>query len=378
MPSDLAAEAARLGLPAVAVCDRDGVYGAPRFYSAAREHGLRAIVGCELTLHDGTALPLLVANRTGYQNLCQLISLTKQTERPNPAHNRERKRPCFATYDELAAHAEGLIALTGDAEGPLLSAYHTGGPAAVSAALAPLQRIFGPDRLFVEVQRHRVRGEERTVSFLRDLAAASGLPLLATGGVTHATRDRRTVTDVFTCLRHHTTLDGAGRLLAPNAERHLHAPRVMAQRFADLPQALTNTQRLARGIEEGIANSILIKVNQIGSLTETLEAVGMATAARYSSVMSHRSGETEDTTICDLAVATNCGQIKTGAPARSDRVAKYNQLIRIEEHLGEAARYAGRSSLAHGSGTACARSSSRCRRTTWTGSRAWWRGPGSA
>ncbi len=115
---------------------------------------------------------------------------------------------------------------------------------------------------------------------------------------------------------------------------------------------VTNTERLARGIATNTANSILIKVNQIGSLTETLEAVGMATAARYSSVMSHRSGETEDTTISDLAVATNCGQIKTGAPARSDRVAKYNQLLRIEEHLGEAARYAGRGSLAHSSGTA--------------------------
>ena len=109
---------------------------------------------------------------------------------------------------------------------------------------------------------------------------------------------------------------------------------------------VTNTERLGRGIAAGVANSILVKVNQIGSLTETLDAVGMATAARYSSVMSHRSGETEDTTIADLAVATNCGQIKTGAPARSDRVAKYNQLLRIEEELGEAAAYAGATRLA--------------------------------
>lgn len=104
---------------------------------------------------------------------------------------------------------------------------------------------------------------------------------------------------------------------------------------------VTNTERLGRGIRDGIANSILIKVNQIGSLTETLDAVAMAGRASYTSVMSHRSGETEDTTIADLAVATNCGQIKTGAPARSDRVAKYNQLLRIEEDLGEAARYPG-------------------------------------
>jgi enolase len=105
---------------------------------------------------------------------------------------------------------------------------------------------------------------------------------------------------------------------------------------------VTNPKRLARGIEQGIGNSILVKVNQIGTLSETLEAVNAAHRAGYTSVMSHRSGETEDTTIADLAVATNCGQIKTGSLARSDRLAKYNQLIRIEEELGSAAKYAGR------------------------------------
>jgi enolase len=105
---------------------------------------------------------------------------------------------------------------------------------------------------------------------------------------------------------------------------------------------VTNTERLKRGIEAGVANSILIKVNQIGTLTETLEAIGMAREAGYTAVMSHRSGETEDVTIADLAVATGCGQIKTGAPSRSDRVAKYNQLLRIEEQLGAAAEFPGR------------------------------------
>ena len=109
---------------------------------------------------------------------------------------------------------------------------------------------------------------------------------------------------------------------------------------------VTNSERLARGIDAGVANSILVKVNQIGPLTETLEAVELATRNRYTSVMSHRSGETEDVTIADLAVATNCGQIKTGAPARSDRVAKYNQLLRIEEQLGESAVYRGAAALA--------------------------------
>ncbi|HTR85118.1 MAG TPA: phosphopyruvate hydratase [Reyranella sp.] len=109
---------------------------------------------------------------------------------------------------------------------------------------------------------------------------------------------------------------------------------------------VTNPKRLARGIEGGFANSLLVKVNQIGTLSETLEAVSMAQRARYTAVMSHRSGETEDSTIADLAVATNCGQIKTGSLARSDRLAKYNQLIRIEEELGSSARYAGRSAFA--------------------------------
>jgi enolase len=106
---------------------------------------------------------------------------------------------------------------------------------------------------------------------------------------------------------------------------------------------VTNTERLRRGIESGVANSILVKVNQIGTLTETLDAIGMAREAGYTAVMSHRSGETEDVTIADLAVATGCGQIKTGAPSRSDRVAKYNQLLRIEEQLGPDASFPGRS-----------------------------------
>ncbi|HVE87643.1 MAG TPA: phosphopyruvate hydratase [Myxococcales bacterium] len=111
---------------------------------------------------------------------------------------------------------------------------------------------------------------------------------------------------------------------------------------------VTNVERLGRGIQAGVANSILVKVNQIGTLTETLDAVRMAHRAGYTSVMSHRSGETEDTTIADLAVACDCGQIKTGSASRSDRIAKYNQLLRIEEELGSAARYGGRAALARG------------------------------
>ncbi len=105
---------------------------------------------------------------------------------------------------------------------------------------------------------------------------------------------------------------------------------------------MTNPERLERGIDNDTANSLLVKVNQIGTLTETLDAVALAQTNGYTTMISHRSGETEDTTIADLAVATNAGQIKAGAPARSERVAKYNQLLRIEEQLGDAARYAGK------------------------------------
>ncbi len=105
---------------------------------------------------------------------------------------------------------------------------------------------------------------------------------------------------------------------------------------------VTNVERLSDGIAKGVANSILIKVNQIGTLTETLDAIQMANRAGYTAIVSHRSGETEDATIADIAVATNAGQIKTGAPSRTDRVAKYNQLLRIEEELGDAAIYLGK------------------------------------
>jgi len=123
----------------------------------------------------------------------------------------------------------------------------------------------------------------------------------------------------------------------------IHATNAIGDRVQLVGDDLfvTNPERLARGIAEGAANSLLVKVNQIGSLTETLDAVAMATRNGYTSMMSHRSGETEDTTIADLAVAVNCGQIKTGAPARSERVAKYNQLLRIEEEIDDSARYAG-------------------------------------
>ena len=254
MPDELARRAAELGLSALALLDRDGLFSAPRLHSAAREQGIRPIVGAEITLADGSVLPLLVENATGYRNLCRLVTTAKLDPRPadlapeglTPGVDpHARKRPCFATWAELAAHAEGLVALSGDAEGPLLRAWQQRGEAGAREALDRLASVFGPGRLFVEAQQHRARGERATLRLLADLAAARGLPLLATGGALHATREGRLVADVFTCLRHHTTLDAAGRLLAPNAERHLRPAAELRELFAEHPGALANTVRLA-------------------------------------------------------------------------------------------------------------------------------------
>ncbi len=262
-PESLAAAAAALELPGAALLDRDGVYGAPRFYGAARTHGLRARVGAEITLEDGTVLPLLVATRAGYQNLCQLITESKLTPRaphlappdlPPGADPHERKRPCFATWSELARFSEGLIALTGDEAGPVRHAWRTAGPAAAGEALRRLTALFGPDRLYVELQRHRVRGEERELRFLVDLAAAHRLPLLATGGVNHAVAAHRPVADVFSCLRWHTTLDAAGRRLEINAGRRVKSAREMQLLFHDLPAAVANSVRLEARLEFTLRN----------------------------------------------------------------------------------------------------------------------------
>ncbi len=265
LPEDLAREAARLQIPGVALLDRDGVYGAPRLYGAVREFELelQPIVGAEITMEDGTVVPLLVENRTGYSNLTRLISTAKLEPRTPVEPVRElapgedpraRKRPCFATWAELAAHAEGLIALTGDEDGPVMRALATGGTGAAEATVQRLEAIFGGGRLYVEVQRRRERGENATVEALADLAAARKLPVVATGGVRYATRSGRMVADVFTCLRQHTTLDRAGRRLAPNSERHLRSGREMAELFRDLPEAILNTRRLGERLEFTLQN----------------------------------------------------------------------------------------------------------------------------
>jgi len=244
-PESLAARAAELGLPAMAVCDREGVYGAARFYAAAREHGIRPIVGAELAMEDGSVLPVLVASRAGYRNLCQLITRAKL---------RGTKTEAPVRMDELADFATGLVALTGDEEGSVRRALARDDGAAALACAGRLAAIFGRENVFVEIQRHLRRGEARENDALRDLAAATGLPLLATNGVLHATRAERAVMDVFTCARNHTHLDAAGRLLALNDERHLKPAGHMTRLFADAPEAVTNTVRLAERLDFTLQN----------------------------------------------------------------------------------------------------------------------------
>ena len=235
-PEALIDRAAELDLPAVALCDRDGVPGAPRFFAAAREKGVRALVGSELTMTDGSALPVLVASRTGYQNLCRLVTRAKL---------RSPKNEAAIAWNELAEFSDGLIALTGDEDGALHRHLAAGRRTEATTHLAQLTRLFGAENVFVEIQRHLRREERPRNTQIVDLAHAHGLPLLATNGVLHDQPARREVLDVFTCARLHLHLDTAGDALAPNAERHFKTAGEMRALFADRPDAIANTRRLA-------------------------------------------------------------------------------------------------------------------------------------
>jgi error-prone DNA polymerase len=244
-PEQLAEAAASSGMPAMALCDRDGVYGAPRFFAAAKENSLRAIIGSELTMEDGSVLPVLVETRTGYQNLCRLLTR---------AHLRAAKGESKVRWDELPEFSSGLVALTGDDEGPLARALQRDAHSETEARLAQLKNIFGAGNLFVELQRHRVRGEDHIINCLLALAATHRLPLLATNGPLYAKPYGREVLDVFTCIRNHTHLDTAGKLLARNSERHLKNVQMMQQLFADLPGAIENTCILANRLRFSLEN----------------------------------------------------------------------------------------------------------------------------
>ena len=238
-PEALASAAGHWQLAALALCDRNGVYGAVRLHMKAKEIRFRALVGCELSMEDESVVPVLVATQAGYRRLSQMLTT---------AHLRSPKGEGRIGWSELADNA-GLIALTGDEEGPVRRAWRERGAAAAADAGARLAKIFGPDRLFVEIQRHLLPDEEDENEFLVKWAGATQLPLLATNGVTHATPLARHVVDVFTCLREHVTLDTAGQRLARNSERHMKGHAAMAALFADLPEAIANTEALAARLE---------------------------------------------------------------------------------------------------------------------------------
>ncbi|MGH7996919.1 MAG: DNA polymerase III subunit alpha [Opitutaceae bacterium] len=245
LPEEMAERAGQLQLPAVALCDRDGVAGAVRFHQKAKGSGVRPLVGSEVSMEDGSVVPLLAASGEGYRNLCALIT-TAQLRAP--------KGEGRVGWAELAEQGGGLIALTGDEEGPVRRAWRERGAAAAGEALAKLRRVFGKSRLYVELQRHLLPGEEEENRFLTDAAESAGLPLLATNGPRYAAPAGRPVLDAFTCLRHRTTLDAAGRLLARNGERMLKPAAAMARLFADRPDALENSLRLAERLEFTLAD----------------------------------------------------------------------------------------------------------------------------
>jgi len=236
LPEAFAGAAARLEMPAVALVDRDGVYGAPRFTRAALDAGVKPIVGSEITLADGTRLPLLVEDREGYQNLCRLITRMKLGA---------PKGAAAATLDDLAPYAAGLVCLTGSARGPLALRLAAGDVEGARGVLARLVTMFGRSNCYVEVQRHLEREQERVLQGLVTLARAAQVPLVTTSQPLYARPEGRLLADVFTCIREKTDLDHAGRRLSVNGECRLRSGREMTRLFHDLPDALANTGELA-------------------------------------------------------------------------------------------------------------------------------------
>jgi len=236
LPEEMAQVCADHGMGALALLDRDGVYGSPRFHQAAKKLGIRAHIGAEVTVEGAGRWPLLVRDRTGYRNLCRLVTRFKM---------RSKKGEGAATAAEVAEHAEGLVCLTGGDDGPLAEALRRGGTDEARREAQRLAATFGRENVYAELQRHYDPAEEARNQSVVEIARGLGLPLLATNGVAHATPAQREVLDVFTCLRNHTTLKRAGRLLSRNAARHLKSPAAMARLFRDRPEAVARTQELS-------------------------------------------------------------------------------------------------------------------------------------
>ena len=284
LPETLIATCANLNMPAMALLDRDGVYGSPRFHMAAKKAGIKAHIGAEVTcdtfspviLSDSSSrlreeseskdpcppqyarkigiprfarndkprkpfrLPLIASSRPGYQNLCRLITKMKL---------RAAKGEGAVHEEELREHAAGLICLTGSEDGPLAFALKNGGREEARCCAERLTDIFGRDNVYVELQRHFHREQEGQNHAAIEIARSLQLPILATNGVRYTTTREHELCDVFTAIRHHRTLATAGRLLARNSECHLKSPQQMQALFADLPEAIANTAELSSRLE---------------------------------------------------------------------------------------------------------------------------------
>jgi error-prone DNA polymerase len=251
LPEALVVACSQNELPAMALLDRNGFYGSPRFHLAAQQMGIKAHIGAELSLADTPRVdapnyPLLCASQIGYKNLCQLITKTKFRVPKNT--------PSAATLEELKAHSEGLICLTGDERGPLAQALQQGGAEEGRRCLEELVSVFGKSNVYVELQRHFHREQEARNQAAIALARELKLPLLATNGVSYATIGEREIADVFTCIKHGVKLHTAGRLLARNSQRHVLNPEEMARLFADIPEAIANTIELSSRLEFTLEN----------------------------------------------------------------------------------------------------------------------------
>jgi error-prone DNA polymerase len=264
LPEQLIERAVELEMPAIALADRNGVYGAARFHTAAQPCRVKAHIGAEIAVQSfgnrltpASWLPhqfpeeparvvLLCASQVGYQNLCQLITRFKMRE--------ATKAEGAATIEDLDEFSAGLICLTGGEEGPLAAALARGGECEARKTAERLAAIYGRGNLYLELQRHQEREEECRNQSLLGVAESLGLPVIATNGVRYAEEKDRELLDVFTAIRHHTTLDRAGRLLTRIDARHLRTAREMAALFRDIPEAIANTRIVSERLEFTLAN----------------------------------------------------------------------------------------------------------------------------
>src|SRR5262245_57473379 len=236
LPEELAECAARFEQPAIALLDTDGVYGAPRLYRACTRLGITALVGAAVTLAGGGRLPLLVEDAEGYRNLCRLLTRIKM---------RAPKGAGAATIEDLVEHAAGLVCLTGGAGGPVSACLARGDADGAGDLLERLESIYGRFNVHVELERHLSRAQEAQNDWLRARASGLRLPVVATNAPRLISRDDRPLLDVMTCIREHTTLAAAGRLLSQNGERFMKSGRVMERLFADCPHAVANAGELS-------------------------------------------------------------------------------------------------------------------------------------